>query len=91
MTPLPGAFRGEKIMNSPGIGDIDDDGALDIVVGTNECYDEPLNVSLSSGTSAAWSPAARRRRAELVQQPRLRDPEGRHEPSAAARSCRAGR
>ena len=31
-------------MSSPGIGDIDDDGALDIVVGTNECYDEPLNV-----------------------------------------------
>ncbi len=53
VTPLPGAFRGEKIMNSPGIGDIDDDGALDIVVGTNECYDEPLNVSLTSGTAAA--------------------------------------
>ena len=40
-------------MNSPGLGDIDDDGAIDIVVGTNECYDEPINASLSSGTAAA--------------------------------------
>jgi len=53
VTPLPGAFRGEKIMDSPAIGDIDHDGSLDIVVGTNECYDEPINVSLTSGTSAA--------------------------------------
>jgi hypothetical protein len=53
VTPLPGAFRGEKIMDSPAIGDIDHDGSLDIVVGTNECYDEPINASLSSGTSAA--------------------------------------
>jgi hypothetical protein len=53
VVPLPGKFRGEKIMNSPALGDIDDDGAIDIVVGTNECYDEPLNASLSSGTSAA--------------------------------------
>ncbi|MEO6028931.1 MAG: S8 family serine peptidase [Candidatus Binatia bacterium] len=53
VTPLPGAYRGDKIMSSPGVGDIDDDGSLDIVVGTNECYDEPLNVSLSSGTAAA--------------------------------------
>ncbi len=53
VVPLPGAFRGEKIMDSPAIGDIDHDGALDIVVGTNECYDEPINASLSSGTSAA--------------------------------------
>jgi hypothetical protein len=53
VVPLPGAFRGEKIMDSPAIGDIDHDGSLDIVVGTNECYDEPINASLSSGTSAA--------------------------------------
>ena len=53
VVPLPGAFRGEKIMNSPGLGDIDHDGAIDIVIGTNECYDEPINASLTSGTSAA--------------------------------------
>jgi hypothetical protein len=53
VVPLPGKFRGEKIMTSPGLGDIDDDGAIDIVVGTNECYDEPINAALSSGTSAA--------------------------------------
>jgi hypothetical protein len=53
VTPLPGAFRGEKIMNSPALGDIDADGAIDIVVGSNECYDEPINVALTSGTSAA--------------------------------------
>ena len=53
VVPNPGAFRGEKIMDSPAIGDIDHDGSLDIVVGTNECYDEPINASLSSGTSAA--------------------------------------
>src|SRR5207253_1890117 len=52
VVPLPGAFRGEKIISSPAIGDIDHDGSLDIVVGTNECYDEPINASLSSGTSA---------------------------------------
>ncbi|TMB10788.1 MAG: hypothetical protein E6J71_26295 [Deltaproteobacteria bacterium] len=53
VVPKPGAFRGEKIMDSPAIGDIDHDSSLDIVVGTNECYDEPINASLSSGTSAA--------------------------------------
>jgi hypothetical protein len=53
VVPLPGAFRGEKIMSSPALGDIDHDGSIDIVVGTNECYDEPVNASLSSGTSAA--------------------------------------
>ncbi|TMA79055.1 MAG: hypothetical protein E6J72_12460 [Deltaproteobacteria bacterium] len=53
VTPLPGAFRGDKIVDSPAIGDIDHDGSLDIVVGTNESYDEPINASLSSGTSAA--------------------------------------
>src|SRR5439155_1200372 len=47
------AFRGEKIMDSPAIGDIDHDGSLDIVVGTNEAYNEPINASLSSGTSMA--------------------------------------
>jgi hypothetical protein len=52
VVPLPGKFRGEKIMSSPALGDIDDDGSIDIVVGTNECYDEPVNASLSSGTSA---------------------------------------
>src|SRR5437660_2210788 len=62
VTPLAGtcnsltpncAFRGEKIMDSPAIGDIDHDGSLDIVVGTNEAYNEPINASLSSGTSMA--------------------------------------
>src|SRR5438132_673113 len=28
VVPLPGAFRGEKIMNSAGLGDIDHDGAI---------------------------------------------------------------
>src|SRR5439155_844963 len=51
--PANCAFRGEKIMDSPAIGDIDHDGALDIVVGTNEEYNEPINASLSSGTSMA--------------------------------------
>lgn len=53
VTPLPGAFRGDKIIDSPAVGDIDGDGALDVVVGSNECYDEPIDVALSSGTSAA--------------------------------------
>src|SRR5256886_7853289 len=62
VTPLAGtcnsltancAFRGEKIMDSPAIGDIDHDGSLDIVVGTNEAYNEPINASPSSGTSMA--------------------------------------
>jgi hypothetical protein len=50
VTPLPGAFRGSKIIDSPAVGDLDDDGSLDIVIGTNEAYDETPN---SSGTSAA--------------------------------------
>jgi hypothetical protein len=50
VTPLPGAFRGSKIVDSPALGDIDGDGAIDIVVGTNEAYAEDPN---SSGTSAA--------------------------------------
>jgi hypothetical protein len=48
VTPLPGAFRGSKIVDSPGVGDIDDNGTPDIVVGTNEAYAETPN---SSGTS----------------------------------------
>src|SRR5438094_4466507 len=51
--PANCALRGEKIMDSPAIGDIDHDGSLDIVVGTNEEYNEPINASLSSGTSMA--------------------------------------
>jgi hypothetical protein len=47
------AYRGEKIMNSPALGDIDGDTAIDIVVGTNECYNETPNAALSSGTAAA--------------------------------------
>jgi hypothetical protein len=50
VTPLPGAFRGSKIVDSPALGDIDGDGAIDIVVGTNEAYAEDPN---SSGTSTA--------------------------------------
>src|SRR5204862_385442 len=49
---IPHPIRG-AILASVAIGDIDRDGSLDIVVGTNECYDEPINASLSSGTSAA--------------------------------------
>src|SRR5439155_965317 len=41
VTPKPGALRGSKIIDSPAVGDLDHDGTLDIVVGTNEEYDEP--------------------------------------------------
>jgi hypothetical protein len=51
VTPLPGAYRGSKIMTSPAIGDLDDDGSLDIVVGTNEAYDEEPNFALTSLTA----------------------------------------
>jgi len=56
VTPKPGAFRGSKIIDSPAVGDIDHDGAPDIVVGTNEEYDEPPNFSLPSTTAAALAP-----------------------------------
>jgi len=56
VTPKPGAFRGSKIIDSPAVGDIDHDGAPDIVVGTNEEYDEPPNFSLTSTTAAALAP-----------------------------------
>lgn len=38
-----------KIVSSPAVGDINNDGYLEIVVGTNEQYDEPMNVTLSDG------------------------------------------
>src|SRR5947208_534813 len=56
VTPKPGAFRGSKIIDSPAVGDIDRDGHLDIVVGTNEEYDEPPNFSLTSTTASALAP-----------------------------------
>src|SRR5207244_1436001 len=37
-------------------GDIDHDGTPDIVVGTNEEYDEPPNFSLTSTTASALAP-----------------------------------
>src|SRR6266480_6167865 len=56
VTPKPGAFRGSKIIDSPAVGDIDHDGTPDIVVGTNEEYDEPPNFSLTSTTASALAP-----------------------------------
>jgi len=38
-----------KIVSTPAVGDINNDGYLEIVVGTNEQYDEPMNVTLSDG------------------------------------------
>ena len=56
VTPKPGALRGSKIIDSPAVGDLDHDGTLDIVVGTNEEYDEPPNFSLTSTTASALAP-----------------------------------
>ena len=55
LAPRPGVspFRGSKIVNSPAIGDIDHDGTPDIVVGTNEEYDETPNFSATSSTASA--------------------------------------
>src|SRR5439155_617973 len=44
------------ILASVAVGDIDRDGHLDIVVGTNEEYDEPPNFSLTSTTASALAP-----------------------------------
>ena len=55
VVPLAGAYRGSKIMSSPAVGDIDADGDLDIVVGTNEAYDEDPNVALAAATLQAVS------------------------------------
>jgi Subtilase family len=38
-----------KIVSTPAVGDINDDGFPEVVVGTNEQYDERMNVSLSAG------------------------------------------
>ena len=74
----PGASRGEKIMDSPGVGDIDDDGSLDIVVGTNEEYvrGEAGNIHISH--------LRRPLRAGAHQRPRLRDPSPRQPQPAVA-------
>lgn len=43
------AYYTGKIVSTPAVGDIDGDGFPEIVVGTNEQYDEPMNQSLSAG------------------------------------------
>src|SRR5438128_1031515 len=56
LAALGGARGLGKIIDSQAVGDIDHDGTLDIVVGTNEEYDEPPNFSLTSTTAAALAP-----------------------------------
>jgi len=49
-----GVPRGSKIVTNPSVGDIDGDGDLEVICGTNEAYtDETLNVSRDSFGLAA--------------------------------------
>jgi hypothetical protein len=45
-----GAYPGSNIIASPSIGDITGDGVPEVVIGTNEQYEEPPNIALGAQT-----------------------------------------
>lgn len=50
LTANAGAYPGNNILATPSIGDITGDGIPEVIVGTNEEYQEPINLALPAAT-----------------------------------------